>query len=66
MIGVMLRALLLMAFTGAHGLSSVSHAQPATDNPNEWVRLTRFPPGLFEMIGDWTTTQLRLSGPVKH
>jgi hypothetical protein len=29
------------------------------DNPNEWVRLKRFPSGLFEMMVDWTTIQLR-------
>jgi uncharacterized protein len=29
------------------------------DNPNESVRLTRFPPGLFEMMVEWTTTHVR-------
>jgi pimeloyl-ACP methyl ester carboxylesterase len=29
------------------------------DNPNEYVRLKRFPPGLFETMVDWTTTQVR-------
>jgi pimeloyl-ACP methyl ester carboxylesterase len=29
------------------------------DNPNEYVRLKRFPPGLFETMVDWTMTQLR-------
>ena len=29
------------------------------DNPNEYVRLKRFPPGFFETMVDWTTTQLR-------
>jgi pimeloyl-ACP methyl ester carboxylesterase len=45
---------------GSHNLMEVP-----PDNPNEWVRLTRFPPGLFEMIVDWTNTQLRRRGPVK-
>ena len=29
------------------------------DNPNECVRLKRFPPGFFETMVDWTTTQRR-------
>ena len=29
------------------------------DNSNEYVRLKRFPPGLFDTMVDWTTTQLR-------
>jgi len=29
------------------------------DNPNEQVRLKRFPPGFFETMVDWTTTELR-------
>lgn len=29
------------------------------DNPNEYVRLKRFPPGFFEMMVDWTERQLR-------
>ncbi|HKP38723.1 MAG TPA: alpha/beta fold hydrolase [Pyrinomonadaceae bacterium] len=29
------------------------------DNPNEYVRLKRFPPGFFETMVDWTTRQLR-------
>jgi uncharacterized protein len=29
------------------------------DNPNEWVRLKRFPPGFFETMVDWTMMQLR-------
>jgi hypothetical protein len=29
------------------------------DNPNEYVRLKRFPPGLFETMVDWTERQLR-------
>ena len=39
---------------GSHNLMEVP-----PDNPNEWVRLTRFPPGLFETIVDWTITQVR-------
>ena len=39
---------------GSHNLMEVP-----PDNPNEWVRLTRFPPGLFDTIVDWTTTQVR-------
>ena len=34
---------------GSHNLMEVPR-----DNPNEQVRLTRFPPGLFETIVDWT------------
>jgi pimeloyl-ACP methyl ester carboxylesterase len=41
---------------GSHNLMEVP-----PENPNEWVRLKRFPPGLFEMIVDWTTTQVRRS-----
>jgi hypothetical protein len=29
------------------------------DNPNEYVRLKRFPAGFFEMMVDWTERQLR-------
>ena len=39
---------------GSHNLMEVP-----PDNPNEWVRRKRFPPGLFGMIVDWTTTQVR-------
>src|SRR5215213_2453896 len=39
---------------GSHNLMEVP-----PDNPNESVRLKRFPPGFFEMMVDWTTTQLR-------
>ena len=39
---------------GSHNLMEVP-----PDNPNESVRLKRFPPGLFEMMVDWTTTQVR-------
>ena len=39
---------------GSHNLMEVP-----PDNPNEWVRLKRFPPGLFETMVDWTTTQIR-------
>ena len=46
---------------GSHNLMEVP-----PDNPNEWVRLKRFPPGLFETMVDWTTTQLRWRAPVRH
>jgi pimeloyl-ACP methyl ester carboxylesterase len=36
------------------------------DNPNEYVRLKRFPPGFFETMVDWTTTQLRRRAPGKR
>ena len=36
------------------------------DNPNEFVRLKRFPPGMFEMIVDWTTTQVRRRVPTRR
>jgi pimeloyl-ACP methyl ester carboxylesterase len=39
---------------GSHNLMEVP-----PDNPNEFDRLRRFPPGLFEMMVDWTTTQVR-------
>ncbi len=39
---------------GSHNLMEVP-----PDNPNESVRLKRFPPGFFEMMVDWTTTQVR-------
>ena len=39
---------------GSHNLMEVP-----PDNPNEYVRLKRFPPGFFEMMADWTTTQVR-------
>ena len=46
---------------GSHNLMEVPR-----DNPNESVRLRRFPPGLFEMMVDWTTTQLRRRGPARR
>ena len=39
---------------GSHNLMEVP-----PDNPNEHVRLKRFPPGFFETMVDWTTTQVR-------
>jgi hypothetical protein len=36
------------------------------DNPNEYVRLKRFPPGFFETMVDWTTTQLRPRAPARR
>jgi uncharacterized protein len=44
---------------GSHNLMEVP-----PDNPKEWVRLTRFPLGLFEMMVDWTTAQVRRRAPV--
>ncbi len=46
---------------GSHNLMEVP-----PDNPNESVRLKRFPPGLFEMMVDWTTAQLRRRATTKH
>jgi pimeloyl-ACP methyl ester carboxylesterase len=46
---------------GSHNLMEVP-----PDNPNEWVRLTRFPPGFFESIVDWTTTQLHRRAPTRR
>ena len=43
---------------GSHNLMEVP-----PDNPNEYVRLKRFPPGFFETMVDWTTTQLRRRAP---
>jgi hypothetical protein len=37
---------------GSHNLLEVP-----SDNTDEYVRLKRFPPGLFETMVDWTTTQ---------
>jgi len=39
---------------GSHNLMEIP-----PDNPNEFVRLQRFPPDFFEMMVDWTTTQVR-------
>ncbi|HET6977450.1 MAG TPA: alpha/beta hydrolase [Pyrinomonadaceae bacterium] len=46
---------------GSHNLMEVP-----PDNPNEFVRLRRFPPALFETIVDWTTTQLRRRTTVRR
>jgi len=43
---------------GSHNLMEVP-----PDNPNEQVRLKRFPPGFFQTMVDWITTQLRRRGP---
>ena len=39
---------------GSHNLMEVP-----PENPKEQVRLKRFPPGFFETMVDWTTTQVR-------
>ena len=46
---------------GRHNLMEVP-----PDNTNEHVRLKRFPPGIFETIVDWTTTQLRRRAPASR
>ena len=46
---------------GSHNLMEVP-----PDNPNESVRLKRFPPGFFEMMVDWTTTQVRRRATVRR
>jgi pimeloyl-ACP methyl ester carboxylesterase len=46
---------------GSHNLMEVP-----PDNPNEYVRLKRFPPGFFETMVDWTTTQLRRRAPARR
>ena len=46
---------------GSHNLMEVP-----PDNPNEFVRLKRFPPGFFEMMVDWTTTQIRGRATVRR
>lgn len=46
---------------GSHNLMEVP-----PDNPNEYVRLKRFPPGFFESMIDWTTTQLRRRAPARR
>jgi len=46
---------------GSHNLMEVP-----PENPNEFVRLKRFPPGFFEMMVDWTTTQVRRRPPASR
>ena len=46
---------------GSHNLMEVP-----PDNPKEFVRLKRFPPGFFESMVDWTTTQVRRRGPARR
>ena len=46
---------------GSHNLMEVP-----PDNPNEHVRLKRFPPGFFETMVDWTTTQVRRRPPARR
>jgi pimeloyl-ACP methyl ester carboxylesterase len=46
---------------GSHNLMEVP-----PDNTDEYVRLKRFPPGFFETMVDWTTTQLRRRAPVRR
>jgi pimeloyl-ACP methyl ester carboxylesterase len=36
------------------------------ENTDEYVRLKRFPPGFFETMVDWTTTQLRRRAPARR
>jgi pimeloyl-ACP methyl ester carboxylesterase len=42
---------------GRHNLMEVP-----SNNPSEYVRLKRFPPGFFEMMVDWTMAQVRRRG----
>jgi pimeloyl-ACP methyl ester carboxylesterase len=46
---------------GSHNLMEVP-----PENPNEWVRLKRFPPGLFEWMVEWTMTQVRARAAVRR
>jgi pimeloyl-ACP methyl ester carboxylesterase len=46
---------------GSHNLMEVP-----PENPNEYVRLKRFPPGFFEGMVDWTTTQVRGRATVRR
>ncbi|HEY0764766.1 MAG TPA: alpha/beta fold hydrolase [Pyrinomonadaceae bacterium] len=46
---------------GSHNLMEVP-----PENPNEFVRLKRFPLGLFESMVDWTTAQLRRRATVRR
>ena len=46
---------------GSHNLMEVP-----PDTPNEHVRLKRFPPGFFESMVDWTTTQIRRRPPARR
>ncbi len=46
---------------GSHNLMEVP-----PDNPNEYVRLKRFPPGFFESMVDWTTEQIRRRAAAKR
>ena len=46
---------------GTHNLMEVP-----PENPNEFVRLKRFPTGFFETMVDWTTTQLRQRATVRR
>ena len=46
---------------GSHNLMEVP-----PDNPNESVRLKRFPPGFFETMVDSTTMQVRRRAPVRR
>lgn len=46
---------------GSHNLMEVP-----PDNPNEQVRLKRFPQGFFEMMVEWTTRQVRGRATVRR
>jgi pimeloyl-ACP methyl ester carboxylesterase len=46
---------------GSHNLMEVP-----PDNPKEYVRLKRFPPGFFEEMVDWTTKQVRGPATVRR
>jgi pimeloyl-ACP methyl ester carboxylesterase len=46
---------------GSHNLMEVP-----PENPKEWVRLKRFPPGLFEWMVEWTMTQVRARAAVRR
>lgn len=46
---------------GSHNLMEVP-----PDNPNEQVRLKRFPPGFFEMMVEWTRTQVSRRAAVRR
>ncbi len=56
--------LTLLDFIRPNGRHNLIEVPP--DNPNECVRLKRFPPGLFETMVDWTTAQLRRRAPASR
>ena len=66
MITVILKAYTIKVYPNAPVNTRHNLMEVPPDNPNEYVRLKRFPPRFFETMVDWTTTHLRRRPPARR